>query len=93
MFLSYLKLRVNSSSFPGSSLDDEVIPLPDPRTQLFPDDDIIEVYKSRPVTGGGEEYRIRVRDRNKDEVVLWTHEAVKARPDFQRIINLERSIV
>ncbi|PLB48198.1 hypothetical protein P170DRAFT_427307 [Aspergillus steynii IBT 23096] len=69
----------------SSSLDDEVISLPDPSTRLFTHDEIIHVYESRPVQGGGEEYRICVRDKHKDEVELWTQEAVKSRPDFQRL--------
>lgn len=85
VFFSYSKRRVNSFSFPGSSLDDEVISLPDPSTRLFTHDEIIHVYESRPVQGGGEEYRICVRDKHKDEVELWTQEAVKSRPDFQRL--------
>lgn len=87
IFLSYLKLRVNSSSFPGSLLDNEVILLPDPRTGLYPDDEIICIYGSRPVPGGGKQYRVCVRDRDKDEAVFWAHQAVKSRPDFQRFHN------
>lgn len=81
--LSSLSPRLSSPyPDPGSSSNDQVIPLPDPDTGLCTGDEIIGIQGSR-TCATGKQYEIRVRDCNMIEDVVWVGKAVEQRADFQ----------